>query len=665
MSKNTNQQAQEPCNHARSTAPELQPVVSKDGYDKAAVESLFACVARDENPSIGTIRSYPAPLNAGGGPDEIAVGYKLMNLQTGIVAFSFFMKAETPDADGIISFNDRVTDMGLRSRRSIEVRINTPYNRFEAFNNGVGWRADVNIPIVIGQEYLVQVVADLAITPRVFSVYVDGVLIANDYAMRPSFYTGQPIADIAHMGLLATTGVFSIRNFSHEIDGPWQESDIAPVEPNNPIIHPDGTRTFFVGPGRAFEKLQDVTWLLQAGDTAEVVGDHDYPATVNITDAMHGTEARPITLLGISTNDRRPKIVCTCSDSAILANGQHVIIDGIEIEGVVTLASIPTHPERLCYRGIVHGEDKLIVRNCSVHNMIMGLLSGANPGDVTIEYSEFFENGYGSFEHNIYIQHSMNYPNAVARIQFCHVHDALTAIGIKCRSHRSEIYYNYIQDNTGIGMELIAMDFPEPYLREHPSDGDIVGNVFHTNVTNSSLVRVGGDGVGAGSFGRFRFVNNTFLVTNPSNINCIRLFMGLESVELYNNIFFPYGLGPMNLLADQGGVWPSGRLVAGANNWIRSVNVGMIPPELIGNIRTDAPGIRIDYTVLPGSPLIDAGTLNTVNQWAPVPHRPDTSFINPLLLPLFTPARAGAHQTDIAPRLDTPTPTIGAFGAFN
>jgi len=641
-----------------------------------ATPELLPCAASANNaiaadnianaPSIGTIRSYPAPRDSGGGPVELAVGYKLMFPQVGYVEFEFDMKAETPDADGIISFNDSAVEMGLRSRRSIEVRVNAPANRFEAFNVGVGWRADVNIPVVVGQDYRILVRTNLNASPRVYSVYVDGVQIADGYAMRPSFYTGQPIADLAHMGLLATTGVFSIRDFSHEIDGPWQESAVAPIEPNNPLLHPDGTRTFFVGPGRAFEKLQDVTWLLQAGDTAELAGDHDYPASVNITNAMHGTADRPITLKGITINGNRPKIVSTCVDAGITANGRHLTIDNIEIEGRVTTATIPIHNIRISYRGIIHGEDKLIVRNCCIHNMIMGLLSGANPGDITIEYSEFYENGFAPFEHNIYIQHSINYPDAVTRIQFCHIHDSLTAMGIKCRSHRSEIYYNYIENNVGIGMELIAMDFPEPYLRAHPSDGDVVGNVFMTNVTNSSLVRVGGDGTGAGSFGRFRFVNNTFLVSNPSNINCIRIFMGIESVELFNNLFFPFGLGPMNLLADQGGNWASGqREVAGANNWIRSVSVGMIPPELTGSIRTNTPGIRIDYTVLPGSPLLSAGTLDTVHEWPPFPHRPDTSFINPLPLPLFTPAKAGAHQSDIAARSDTTPPTIGAYGAFN
>lgn len=620
--------------------------------------------------SVGTIRCFPSPKDEDGNINEIATGYRLTTRQTGIFTMSFYMHSESDHVDGIVSFNDSATEMGLRSRRSIEIRMNGGSNRFEAFNDGVGWRADTDVSFVKNQEYLVSVTVNLTTAPRTYSVSVGGITIATGYAMRNSMYSGQPVDNIAHLGLSAYEGIFAIRNFSLDLDGPWRESDTLPVESNNPVNNPNGTRSFYVGPGRAFEKVQHVLSYLRGGDTVYIQGDYDYPASVIITNAMHGTSGLPTSFIGQRVNDRRPKLVSLTNDAGIAVDARDVLLRGIEIEGDVRADNLATINHRISYRGVIHGENNLTILDCCIHNTIMGVLSGANPGNITVEHSEFYECGYGAYEHNLYIQYSQNYPDAVARFRFNYIHHSLTSMGIKSRSRRNEIYYNLFENNYGNQVELIGMEFTEAYLRAHPSDSDVVGNVFIANLPTSAHMRVGGDGTGAGSFGRFRISNNTFVTSSSSAISAIRMFMGIQSVEAYNNVFYNYGAGTLNILNDQGANWASGyREAFGSHNWLRNAGVSMIPSEWLSTVYGTTPEFTNvtgnDFTLSLGSPLVAAGTTSTTHTWNS-DNRPDHVFLNPLYLPEYVAVTAATYRPGSQQiRRDSATPSIGAFGSYN
>src|SRR5204863_6896191 len=133
--------------------------------------------------------------------------------------------------------------------------------------------------------------------------------------------------------------------------------------------------------------------------------------------------------------------------------------------------------------------------------------SGA--GSLTLEYSELYHNGNGESSHQIYMAtDEAMYPQSVFRMQFCYVHDALGGNNVKSRAERNEIYYNWIEGAFYHELDLIgSQEYAEGVARE---DSDVVGNVF-VKTSTYQVARIGGDGTGQ-SFGRYRFVNNTFVL---------------------------------------------------------------------------------------------------------------------------------------------------------
>lgn len=75
-------------------------------------------------------------------------------------------------------------------------------------------------------------------------------------------------------------------------------------------------------------------------------------------------------------------------------------------------------------------------------------------------------------------------------------------------------------------------------LRWPAKTSDVVGNVI-VKKSAYTVARIGGDGTGS-TFGRYRFVNNTFVLASTSTI-AMRLQYELESVELHNNVFYRVG----------------------------------------------------------------------------------------------------------------------------
>ncbi len=168
----------------------------------------------------------------------------------------------------------------------------------------------------------------------------------------------------------------------------------------------------------------------------------------------------------------------------------------------------------------------------------------------------------------------------------------------------------------------------------------MVGN-FLLKTTGSSVVRFGGDGTGETN-GRYRFVNNTVIANNTTK-TVFRLFDGLESVEMHNNVFAGPAGSTFALIRDIEAKWAKGyAIIGGSNNWVPT---GKATPSQWKNTRRGSdPGFvnasTFDFTPLPGSQLRNAGNLAPTS---PV----EAPFPNPLNLPLFVPPR----QKIEAPRL--------------
>jgi len=223
-----------------------------------------------------------------------------------------------------------------------------------------------------------------------------------------------------------------------------------------------------------------------------------------------------------------------------------------------------------------------------------------------MEYVEVHSCGYGTQKHQIYMATDETaHPGSVFRMQHCYVHDANGGNNIKSRAERNEIYYNWIEGAQYHELELIGPDGQNPALARE--DSDVVGNVF-VKTGSWYVTRFGGDGTGA-TDGRYRFVNNTVIV-QPGGHAVFRLFDGIQSVEMHNNAFVPFGSGSVNLVHQSSASWTNGQQIAGSNNWVWS-GATNIPSSWTATMQGSDPGFvdlsSLDLHLQANSVLVDAG----------------------------------------------------------
>jgi hypothetical protein len=380
--------------------------------------------------------------------------------------------------------------------------------------------------------------------------------------------------------------------------------------------------TYRVGPGRSYANLQAVAGLLNPGDVVEVDGNATYPG-----DAVFrrpGAAGNPIVIRGILVNGKRPVIsggtnTVHFRTDEIGSGADHYVMEGFEITGGTS-------------RCVFHQSDDVTLRDLVVHDCPAHGILGADwgAGSLTVEHSEVYRCGGGDRLHQIYASADQdNYPDSVFRLQYSWIHDANGGNNVKSRAARNEIYYNRIEGAYYHELELIGSECcAENVVRE---DSDVVGNLFIKKGANASfyVTRFGGDGTGQ-SWGRYRFVNNTVVVSGTSAV--FRLFDGLESLEMHNNVFSRSG-GPVTILRTAEAVWASGEHIAGSNNWVTTGSTSL-PTQWVGTLTGSSPGFANaaggDYSPALGSPLLDAGN-DTLSGPAGYP------FPDPLFPPAFQP----------------------------
>jgi hypothetical protein len=148
--------------------------------------------------------------------------------------------------------------------------------------------------------------------------------------------------------------------------------------------------TVCVGPGQAYTSLASAINAARDGDTIEVVaGTYHETATIR---------ASNVTVRGIAG---RPKIDCggirIAGDKAcLLLAGNNITLDSLEITGAEVPA--PLGANGACIRNEAN-------RNFTVHDVIChgsqnGILTDG--GEIVIENSEFYDNGWTGSTHNVY-----------------------------------------------------------------------------------------------------------------------------------------------------------------------------------------------------------------------------------------------------------------------
>ena len=382
--------------------------------------------------------------------------------------------------------------------------------------------------------------------------------------------------------------------------------------------------TFQVGPSRPFKTLQDVAPSLLPGDVVEVDGNATYPG--DLIFRVPGTDTNKITIRGIRVNGLRP-VISGGTNTVEFRLSDHYIFEGFEVTGG-------------SFRGIYHHAHDITIRDTVVHDCpAHGILGADNDsGSLTLEYCEVYHCGNGTGEHAIYMAtDEFKHPGSVFRMQYCYLHDQNGGNNIKSRAERNEIYYNWVSGGFYGEIELIG---PDPKGNRNVSvdtareDSDVVGNVFqHIATQGTRMARVGSDGTGYTN-GRYRFVNNTFILRQGQTSPAIEIFEGIESLEVHNNVFFRVGGAPIDKVVLETRVrWVAGRVSTGSNNWLPS-NSAMIPSGWGGTIFGSNPGFvnisTYDLRLASGSPLINNGDTSPAS---PAGH----PFINPLFPPAFVP----------------------------
>jgi chitodextrinase len=396
--------------------------------------------------------------------------------------------------------------------------------------------------------------------------------------------------------------------------------------------------TYLVGPGRTYTSIQQVEALLEPGDLVLVDGDAVYAGGITFSNA--GTAGQPITIRGVKVNGSRP--VIDGGNNVVEFNQNNYVFEGFEIRNAG-------------FRGLYHHADNIIIRDCIVHNCPHGILGAdQGSGSLTVEYCEIYACGEGDGRHQIYMATNENdYPGSVFRLRFCYIHDGTGGNNVKSRAERNEIYYNWLETPYYHNLELIGPDPAGGVAQDKArEDSDVAGNVIIAQRYTRN-VRIGGDGTGQ-SFGRYRFMNNTFIHRNADPASQIFAHFDVESVEMHNNVFY---ITSSVVFDDSEASWVFGRRVSGSNNWVYS-GAGF-PAEWTGTLVGSTPGfvdmVNELYGPAAGSILIDAGTATMTSPSG-------SPFLNPLLVPLFHPPQAALIPVGTAePRTVDGAIDIGAF----
>ena len=323
--------------------------------------------------------------------------------------------------------------------------------------------------------------------------------------------------------------------------------------------------TYQVGPTRQYTHLNALFAAvdLSGGDLVEVDGGVTYAGGVVVPQSDGGSAGDPVVIRGMAVAGQRPRISGS-TNTLEFRQSDHVVFEGFDVSGGTS-------------RCILQGAHDVTVRDSVIHDCAGHGILGTDleSGSFTLEYSEIRNAGNGTNQHPLYIQSDeIAHPGSVFRMRYCYVHDGNGGNLLKSRHERSEIYYNWFEGAVYHELELIGPDeetqapgWTRDLVRE---DADVVGNVIvHTNPEFGAVIRVGGDGSGQ-SKGRTRFVNNTFILASGEGNTVFRVFDGIQSVEMHNNVIDVIGAGTARIERTVEAVWTNGRQIHGSNNWIQS-----------------------------------------------------------------------------------------------
>lgn len=259
------------------------------------------------------------------------------------------------------------------------------------------------------------------------------------------------------------------------------------------------------------------------------------------------------------------------------------LIEDIELSG----ASVPDRNGA----GIrFEGAGKLTLRRCFLHHNEDGILGGTKASEITIEYSELADNGFGDGQsHNLYVT------AARFTLRGSFSHHAKVGHNVKSRAEENVIVGNRIGDEAD-GTASYEIDLP------NGGRSFVIGNVIQQGPQsqNPTMLAYGEEGLTNASSELF-VVNNTF-VNDLGRGTFVGNGAATTPSVVRNNVFVGGGTLVAQATAILGGNFSSG------------------DPMMVNRA-------GYDYHLLPGSPCVNAGVEPGIGAGAPL--MPVVQYVHP------------------------------------
>ncbi len=360
--------------------------------------------------------------------------------------------------------------------------------------------------------------------------------------------------------------------------------------------------TWLVGPSRTYTAPSQVSNLVQDGDTV-LIDSATYNSDVTQWNAnnllLKGTGGGYAHLQANGHNYGGKAIW--------VINGNNTTVDSIEF----SLCACVDHNGA----GIRQQGTNLTVKHCYFHDNEDGILTTADTtSDILIEYTQFYNNGYGDgYSHNLYIGQVRS-----LTFQYNYSHHASVGHELKSRAINNYILYNRFADEA-TGTASKDIDLPNGGV------AIIIGNEIEKGpqAQNSNFMEFGLEGLVNPGPQQLYVVNNTFVNDKP-NGSFVQAQTGVSLCKAYNNIFAGAGTA---IIADSASIDTS-------NNFYTSVaNAGLVDAA------------NYDYHLLSTSAAINNGTMpGSANSFSLTPAYEYVGLVNESSRFVNNAIDIGAHE---------------------
>ncbi|HUW83580.1 MAG TPA: dockerin type I domain-containing protein [Phycisphaerae bacterium] len=269
-----------------------------------------------------------------------------------------------------------------------------------------------------------------------------------------------------------------------------------------------------VGAGQTYSTVQAAVNAAVNGDTIEI-----HSGTYTGSQGNASISKSSLTLRGVGAT--RPILdaggTSTGGKAIWVIGGSNTTVESIEFRN----CTVPDQNGA----GIRQEGTNLTVRYCYFHDNEDGILGGGNTSsNVLVEYSEFYNNGYGDgYSHNMYISNVGSFT-----LRHSWSHHAYVGHEVKTRARVNYIEYNRITNETGNASYEINI----------PNGGTsyIIGNMVEQGPysQNSSIISYAEEG--ASNPDQHLYVINNTIVNNRGSGTFVRNASAVDCL-LQNNIF--------------------------------------------------------------------------------------------------------------------------------